>query len=41
MEDNKTLADLYRRELTESVIPFWEKYSTDKQKGGYINCLDC
>ena len=40
MEDNKTLADLYRRELTESVIPFWEKYSPDKQHGGYFTCLD-
>jgi len=28
------------QELFESVIPFWEKYSLDKEFGGFFNCLD-
>jgi N-acylglucosamine 2-epimerase len=27
-------------ELFNSVIPFWQKYSMDRQHGGYYNCLD-
>ncbi len=30
----------YREDLTESVIPFWVKYSLDKEYGGYFTCLD-
>ncbi|GAA4515682.1 AGE family epimerase/isomerase [Sphingobacterium thermophilum] len=30
----------YRKELLENVIPFWEKYSIDKEYGGYLTCLD-
>ncbi len=33
------LADLYRRELLEEVIPFWERHSIDREYGGYITCL--
>ena len=40
MDDIKNLADLYRRELTGNVIPFWEKYSLDREQGGYFTCLD-
>ncbi|AEW01477.1 N-acylglucosamine 2-epimerase [Niastella koreensis GR20-10] len=32
-------APLYRRELLESVLPFWLKYSKDEQHGGYFTCL--
>ena len=33
-------ADRYRRELLESVIPFWMRHSLDRQHGGYFTCLD-
>ena len=33
------LADDYRRELLERVIPFWERHSVDRQHGGYYTCL--
>lgn len=35
----KEYAQLYRSELLEEVIPFWEKYSLDKTNGGYFTCL--
>ena len=34
------LKALYSRELFESVVPFWEKYSPDREFGGYFSCLD-
>jgi len=34
------LAARYRRDLTESVIPFWMKHSLDSKCGGYFSCLD-
>ena len=34
------LADQYKSELLENVIPFWERYSVDKEYGGYFTCLD-
>ncbi|GJM34291.1 MAG: N-acylglucosamine 2-epimerase [Saprospiraceae bacterium] len=30
----------YKKELFESVIPFWENHSIDKEFGGYFTCLD-
>ena len=33
-------ARIYRRDLTESVIPFWLDHSLDKEFGGYFTCLD-
>ncbi|MDN5214475.1 AGE family epimerase/isomerase [Fulvivirgaceae bacterium BMA12] len=30
----------YHKSLWEDVIPFWEKYSPDYEKGGYFTCLD-
>ncbi len=35
----KKYAQLYRSELLEQVIPFWEKYSMDTDYGGYYTCL--
>ena len=32
-------AALYKNELLEQVIPFWEKYSLDPLNGGYFSCL--
>ncbi len=34
------LAELYRDELFERVIPFWENNSIDTEHGGYLSCLD-
>lgn len=31
---------LYKEELLHNVIPFWEKYSIDKENGGYFTCLE-
>ena len=33
-------AERYRRDLFESVIPFWERHSLDHEHGGYFTCLD-
>lgn len=30
---------LYKKALLENVLPFWEKYSLDKEFGGYFTCL--
>jgi N-acylglucosamine 2-epimerase len=35
----KEYAALYRNELYEEVIPFWEKYSLDKECNGYFTCI--
>jgi N-acylglucosamine 2-epimerase len=35
----KALADQYRDELLNRVLPFWESYSVDKEYGGYFTCL--
>lgn len=41
MEKNfKILAEQYKNELLQKVIPFWEKHSVDEQFGGYFTCLD-
>ncbi|MEN1785093.1 MAG: AGE family epimerase/isomerase [Bacteroidota bacterium] len=32
-------AEIYKKELLEQVIPFWETYSPDYQYGGYFTCL--
>ncbi len=34
------LKALYERELFESVVPFWETHSPDREFGGYFSCLD-
>lgn len=34
------LAELYKSTLLKNVIPFWEQYSIDREKGGYFTCLD-
>lgn len=30
----------YRQALLNDVIPFWEKFSIDREHGGYFSCLD-
>lgn len=32
-------AERYRRELLDSVIPFWIRHSPDPESGGYFTCL--
>lgn len=36
----KAYRDRYRRELLESVTPFWMRHSLDREHGGYFTCLD-
>jgi N-acylglucosamine 2-epimerase len=36
----KELADQYRDELLNNVMPFWLKYSIDNEYGGFLNSLD-
>ncbi len=38
--DFKFLANQYKNELLENVLPFWLDYSQDKEFGGYLTCLD-
>ena len=39
-KDFETLADKYRKELYDNVLPFWLDKSQDKEFGGYFTCLD-
>ena len=34
------LANQYKDELLENVVPFWLEHSQDKVYGGYFSCLD-
>ena len=38
--DFKILAQQYKTELLDNVLPFWLEKSQDKQYGGYFTCLD-
>ncbi len=38
--DFKYLAELYKNELLDNIIPFWLEKSQDKEYGGYFTCLD-
>ena len=38
--DFKLLASQYKMELLVDVLPFWEKYSIDRENGGFFTCLD-
>lgn len=38
--DFKQLAEQYKSELLDKVIPFWLNHSQDKECGGYFTCLD-
>lgn len=35
----KDIALLYKTELLDHVLPFWDKYSIDTEDGGYFTCL--
>ena len=36
----KEMADRYRKELYDSVLPFWIEKSQDREYGGYFTCLN-
>ncbi|HNY05604.1 MAG TPA: AGE family epimerase/isomerase, partial [Candidatus Egerieousia sp.] len=36
----KKLADQYKSELYDNVLPFWLEHSIDKEFGGYFSCLN-
>jgi len=36
----KQFAEKYKQELVDNVMPFWEKYSVDKEYGGFLTCLN-
>lgn len=38
-EDFRQLADQYRDELLQRVMPFWMEHSIDHEMGGYFTCL--
>lgn len=38
--DFKKLANKYKTELLDGVLPFWLNNSIDKEHGGYFSCLD-
>ena len=40
MVDFGKLAEQYKKELLENVLPFWLEKSQDRQHGGYYTCLD-
>ena len=33
-------SEIYKKNLLEEIIPFWEKHSIDTQNGGYFTCID-
>lgn len=35
----KNYSNLYKTELLENVIPFWQQHSKDETNGGYYTCL--
>ena len=40
MTDFKKLAQQYKSELLDRVMPFWMEHSVDKEMGGYFTCLE-
>ena len=39
-EEFLSLERQYRSALIDDVLPFWERHSVDKERGGYFTCLD-
>jgi N-acylglucosamine 2-epimerase len=40
MNHSTRYARLYMDALLQDVIPFWERHSPDREKGGYFTCLE-
>jgi N-acylglucosamine 2-epimerase len=34
------LREIYRRELLDNVVPFWQTHGVDRKQGGFFTCLD-
>jgi len=39
-DELSALAEGYRKELVENILPFWVEKSPDRKNGGYFTCLD-
>ncbi|GAB4222042.1 MAG: AGE family epimerase/isomerase [Spirochaetales bacterium] len=39
-QEIRQIRERYERELFQQVIPFWERFSPDREAGGYFTCLD-
>ena len=35
-----SFSKLYLDELTQEVVPFWEKHSIDSEYGGFYTCIN-
>lgn len=33
-------SEIYKKELTSNILPFWMKHSKDEEYGGFFTCLD-
>ena len=40
MTSTQTYAAQYRDSLLNDVLPFWQRFSPDQEKGGFFTCLD-
>ncbi|MBY0477685.1 MAG: AGE family epimerase/isomerase [Chitinophagaceae bacterium] len=38
--DTAAYASLYKNELLQNILPFWQKHSKDELNGGFFTCLD-
>ena len=36
----KSWAESYKKDLTETIMPFWMKYGLDRENGGVYTCVD-
>jgi N-acylglucosamine 2-epimerase len=36
----QTFRALYEKELFDNIVPFWGKYSLDRERGGYLTCIE-
>ncbi len=36
----KPKVEQYRRALFDNFVPWWERYSIDRECGGYYSCLE-
>ncbi|HBK58359.1 MAG TPA: N-acylglucosamine 2-epimerase [Spirochaetaceae bacterium] len=38
--EKKSISQEFKNELLTNIVPFWERFSIDKDAGGYFSCLD-
>ena len=36
----ESMAERWKRDLLENVVPFWERFSIDEAHGGFFTALD-